>query len=228
MAGVSGSAPKSSRKTRAYAALKYAVAQGHVHKPDTCGDCGRHVPSSHNVWAHIPDYFAPLVNIEWLCQKCWYKRFPRKSPLKHPRKEVIRKLPAYEVLRHDYLVLGLSFRQIGKKYGVNNYVNVFRVMKYRASRRGEWPLAAKRYQIKPVAIVDMVYDHVEKKQLTIRSFAASIGMNDQKFYDWRMRKVKNMRPEEARVILEAIGEDVPEWIIEITDARREQVLATAS
>lgn len=52
-------------RTRAHAAVKYAVRTGQLARPDRCPHCGRRVP----VGAHHDDYLDPLA-VDWRCSRC--------------------------------------------------------------------------------------------------------------------------------------------------------------
>lgn len=55
-------------KQRARKVVTNGVRDGKIHKPDTCEDCGKVVPSR-QLHAHHKDYSQPL-DIEWLCRWC--------------------------------------------------------------------------------------------------------------------------------------------------------------
>jgi hypothetical protein len=56
-------------KEKARIALRAAVRQGEITKPERCEDCGR----ATRLQGHHPDYSRPL-EVEWLCARCHGKR----------------------------------------------------------------------------------------------------------------------------------------------------------
>ena len=62
-------------KTRAHAAVNYAVYKGRLKRPDNCEECGT-VPQN-ILQGHHEDYSKPL-NVEWLCGPCHAKRHPNR------------------------------------------------------------------------------------------------------------------------------------------------------
>ncbi len=52
----------------AHSAVKKAVAQGTLTRPERCARCGRDVGAK-NIAAHHEDYSKPL-DVVWLCRNC--------------------------------------------------------------------------------------------------------------------------------------------------------------
>jgi hypothetical protein len=63
-------------KNAAMAKLNQAVRVGKIIKPSTCPKCGHRV----RICGHIFDITAPL-NVEWLCCRCLFEKYPRKQKM---------------------------------------------------------------------------------------------------------------------------------------------------
>lgn len=121
-------------------------------RPDTCDKCGR-PGTSRTIYAHVEDRVEDVV---WMCVGCYRAANP---PAAHPRREYQSKAPPYEVMKADYLS-GMTYEQMGAKYGMRNRSNVHKRLKDRAIRRGEWPLSR---QLPAFAIWQTVTEHLRAK-----------------------------------------------------------------
>lgn len=68
------------------------------------------------------------------------------------RRDAQRKAPPYEVMKEDYCS-GLTYAQMAEKYGCSQATGVYRTLKRRAEKRGEWPLRRRPPEHVPVATV---------------------------------------------------------------------------
>lgn len=139
-----------------------------------------------------------------------------------------KKLPPYEVLKAYVVNDGLTYKEIAEKYGTWT-ASVYRNLRARATRRGEWPLLtpAQRtqraargmsragYSVNGRVIREMVREYLDEQGLTRKKFADDNGFQDVYIRDLVSRRnaQKNILIPHAVRLLRAMGEPVPDWLL---------------
>lgn len=113
--------------------LRAMLREAGIENPGKCSKCGR-AGDGRVIIPHVEDRIEDAV---WMCVTCY--RVANPPAQRRVYTEYTAKCPPYEVMKADYLS-GMTYAQMGAKYGVRNRANVHRVLKDRAVRRGEWPL----------------------------------------------------------------------------------------
>lgn len=158
--------------------LRRMVARGDLVRAEVCEKCEQPPERPPITWAHLPniDDFSSIV---WLCAPCYRAVNPRGSPRTYKRGDTHRIAPAYEVMKYDWCVRGLTLTQMAAEYGYANpeqaRTAVWNTLRDRAQRRGEWPLSASRKVDATgiwLAIQHYLYDYVDHKHVKIPRWIA--------------------------------------------------------
>ena len=146
-----------------------------------------------------------------------------------PKPKPYHKLPDYETLKKLYLS-GMSFADIGEKYGCKSRTGVYRTIKARAEERGEWPLRPRLtvktkirhwqrdvdFSVDGRAIIDLVEEYIRETEMTNAQFADKANLPVRYIVERRRMlhrtgKVR-LRKDYAARLLEVIGETAPEFL----------------
>lgn len=140
--------------------------------------------------------------------------------------EKLRKLPPWEELRRLVVDEAVSYGEIARRYGVSKR-GVEQTVRARAVRRGEWPLLTEKeiarrnamaaenrrsLRVRGDIIRDLLIEFMDEHELTIKKMAEKSGIPWTRIRSVRSKDGDQMTIETASLILEAIGEPVPNWM----------------
>lgn len=151
-----------------------------------------------------------------------------------------RKLPPYDTLKKLYVDDGMSLRQIADKYRVSPR-GVLLVIKARAERRGEWPLLSdyerrkrrtgqlqKHAQptVNAMVLRTLVREYLDSNGLSYGDLAneAHIPVQYMRFFMAPNAAPQRVTVARAVQLMEAIGEEVPDWMRETAEMAVKKLL----